>query len=1401
MPARPIFEKRPVPETTLNAPSGKTGYFFQHPAVKAWFESKFAAPTRAQAAAWPAIAQGEDVLLAAPTGSGKTLAAFLWGIDELANKVPLEAEPKSVSIVYVSPLKALSNDITRNLREPLREMRAGDAAAIGTMPEIRVGLRTGDTTQSEREAIYRRPPHILVTTPESLFLLLGSVRGRKALGNVRTVIVDEIHSLARDRRGSHLALSLARLDALIGARAQRIGLSATQKPLEEIAEFLCGFDSGRPRPCRILDFGHQRQIDLAVEVMDVELGAVASGEYMAALYARAADLVSEHRTTLVFVNTRSLSERVAFNLAERLGEDVVASHHGSLAKERRLQVEQLLKAGKLRALVATASLELGIDVGHIDLVLQIGSPRSIAAFLQRIGRSGHAINLVPKGRLLPTSRDDVLECGAIVRAARAGVLDRIVLLERPLDVLAQHVVAESAARPCSEDELFALFRDAGPFQELGRDEFDGVLEMMAEGLGHGGGRGYPLIHRDLINGMVRGRRAARMVAATNAGTIPEQGDYLVVAEPDEAVVGSVNEDFAIESMAGDIFILGTNSWKILRVESGRVRVADAHGAPPTIPFWIGEGLGRTPELSHQVSQLRADLAAAIEQSPAARSQLAQECGLTEAALNLLLEYVRATRDGLGLVPTDTDVVFERFFDEAGGMQLVVHAPFGQRITKAWGLALRKRFCVRFDFELQAAANDNCILLSLGPQHSFPLQESFAYVTAANARPALRQAILYTPLFPTRWRWNATRALFVRRFQNGRRVPPPIQRMRADDLLAAVFPEQVGCQENVTGPLEIPDHVLVHQTVADCLFEAHDVAGLEDILRRIEAGAIRLHARDVTEPSPMSHEIINGRPFTFLDDAPLEERRSRAVQLRQILPADQRDLGALDQSAIDQVLAEIEPEPRDPDELHELLASLVICRSTVLAEWSSLMDQLVAAGRARRLQLQESSFWHTAEASAMIAALFPQVEIDLAEIPSAALAKFENPDEVRIRAVRGHCEVCGPVTAAQMSHRTGLSEPDALVGLTQIESLGHVLRGQFGGQEEAYCDRQLLSRIHRRTRARLRAEISPVSRQDYLRFLMNWQYLGAESRLEGRAGLRQAILRLQGYEAPAPAWERDLLPARVSDYDPALLDELCLAGEVTWLRLTLPGGGHAGPGRRSATRATRIALMPRRQLPLLLAAARGDADPLEGLTDGTRELYDLLNSKGALFFEDLIDLSGRLPEDVERRLLELVAAGLVNSDGFASIRALSNRPLARRLRRGNFAGRRQGLLNDAWPPGRWAAVRVHAPAPDQEQLLDGVAETLLERYGVVFREVATRERWRLPWRLLLRRLRVMEARGLVRGGRFISGLTGEQFALPAALEALRRQRKTGPGAAIFPGVDDPANLAAYLERSPAERYRS
>ena len=893
------------------------------PTVRGWFVERFGAPTDAQAAGWPAIMSGRDTLLAAPTGSGKTLAAFMAGIDRLVREAEAGTLEATTSIVYVSPLKALSNDIQRNLEEPLEGIRRRAIAAGHEPPAIRTGLRTGDTTASERQQLVRKPPHILITTPESLYLMVTAERSRKTLRRVTTVIVDEIHALARDRRGSHLALTLARLDHLADVRPQRVGLSATQRPIDKIAQFLTGVEpNAGPRPCDVVDLGHQRDLQLAIEIPPTDLEAVAPREQWGEIYDRLAELVTGHRTTLVFVNTRRLSERVAHNLAERLGDEAVASHHGSLSKERRLRVEQRLKSGELKALVATASLELGIDIGSIDLVCQIGSPRSMATFLQRIGRSGHALGLRPHGRLFPTTRDELIEAAALIRGVRAGRLDRIHIPDAPRDVLAQQIVAECACEDWSETALFDLVRTAQPYAQLARRDFEEIVDLLAIGVGEGAGRAAPLIHRDRIHGLVRGRRGARLTAITNGGTIPETGDYQVVAEPDDTAVGSVNEDFAMESMAGDIFLLGSTSWRIRRVEQSTVRVVDAQGAPPTIPFWLGEAPGRTRELSQEVGQLRRDMADGLDDPSSLHARLQQECALSPTAAVQMIDYLRATRDGLGLVPSDLDVVYERFFDDSGGMQLVVHAPFGQRVNRAWGLALRKRFCVRFDFELQAAANDDAILLSLGPQHSFPLEETFRYVTSGNVARSLQQAILYVPLFPTRWRWNVTRALAVARQRGGRRVAPYLQRLRSDDLLAAVFPEQVGCQENVTGPLEVPDHPLIEQTVRDCLTEAMDLPELVGILEQIEAGDIRLHARDTVEPSPMAHEIVSGRPYTYLDDAPIEERRTRAVSLRRALPESARDLGELDADAITRVAEEAWPDPRDAEEVHDALLGLV-----------------------------------------------------------------------------------------------------------------------------------------------------------------------------------------------------------------------------------------------------------------------------------------------------------------------------------------------------------------------------------------------------------------------------------------------------------------------------------------------
>ena len=1394
-----------------------------HPLVHDWFEARFGVPTDAQRAGWPQIRSGRDTLICAPTGSGKTLAAFLTSIDGLIRDGEASTLAETTTVLYVSPLKALGNDIQRNLDGPLAELVTLAEERGVALPAIRTGVRSGDTSAAERAMLVKRPPHILITTPESLYLMLTSERSRATLRGVHTVIVDEIHALARDKRGSHLALSLARLDHVVtsagGRRPTRIGLSATQRPIEEIAAFLVGADpvdtarsgAGPVDGCAIVDLGHARDLTLAVEVPPTNLEAVAPAEQWGDIYDRIAELVQDHHTTLIFVNTRRLSERVAHHLAERLGEDQVASHHGSLSRERRLRLEQRLKAGELKALVATASLELGIDIGAIDLVCQVGSPRGIATFLQRVGRSGHAIGARPDGRLFPTTRDELVECAALIRAVRGGRLDRIVQPKAPLDVLAQQIVAECACEDWGEDALYALMRRATPFRDLARSDFDEVVTMLSEGIGEGAGRAAPLLHHDRINGVLRGRRGARLAAVLNGGTIPEQGDYRVVAEPDEIVIGSVNEDFAIESMRGDIFLLGSTSWRIQRVEESTVRVEDAHGAPPTIPFWLGESPGRTLELSEEVGRLRRDVAAGLDDDRAGLlAMLTGECGLVELGALQVIDYVRATRDGLGMVPSDLDVVFERFFDETGGMQLVVHAPFGARINKAWGLALRKRFCVTFDFELQAAASDDAILLSMGPQHSFPLEDAFKFVSHDNATSAVEQSILYIPLFPTRWRWNTTRALAVPRFRGGRKVPPFLQRRRADDLLAAVFPAQVGCQENLTGPLDFPDHPLIRQTREDCLREAMDLDGLLAVLARIEGGEIRLHARDTREPSPMAQEIVNGKPYTFLDNAPLEERRTRAVTLRRGLPAEARDLGILDADAVARVQSEAWPAPRDSEEVHEALLGLVVLREDEVPAWRLRLEALADSGRAARFEHEDVALWFAAEHVDLVALLYRNagsspVSLPLVTLPERARTVSADREEARVRLLRGHTEVRGPLTTAALAARTGLGVDDLGYGLATLEANGYVLRGRFSpglpAGEEEFCDRRLLARIHRYTLDRLQREIEPVSARDYMRFLLRWQHVAPGTQLQGRAAVRHAITRLQGFEAPAAAWETELLAARVQDYTPAWLDELCLAGEAAWARLT-PRRATASPQGMtvSASRVTPITLALRADLPALLDGVRVDArdpagDPEAGVA---AEVIALLRARGALFFDEIASGTRRLATDIEQGLRELIARGLVASDGFQGLRQLT-----RLWRRGGSSrARGRGYLRQAGgPPGRWALLEaplsrdLEANA-DIETRAERVAAVLLARYGVVFRDVVARESFTVPWREVLRALRRFEARGTARGGRFISGFVGEQYALPEALDALRRVRKEPhTGERVRVSATDPVNLVGIVLPGP------
>ena len=1339
-----------------------------HPVLQRWFSETIGTPTTVQLRGWEAIREKKHTLIAAPTGSGKTLAAFLTALDELYVEGTQNELPDEVRVVYVSPLKALSADIHKNLAEPRRGIKRIAEEMGLEAPRITAAVRTGDTTSSERAAMLRKPPHILVTTPESLYLLLTAERSREMLRTARTVIVDEIHAVIGTRRGAHLAITLERLQQVAEQPLRRIGLSATQKPIEEVAKYLAGVGSREwgvgekanaddplsdpplptpHTPVKIIDEGHRRTIDLAIEIPRSEVETVMSNEVWEDYYDRLRQLIDEHKTTLVFVNTRRMAERVARHLSDRLGEDAVTAHHGSLSKEKHLDAESRLKNGRLKALVATASLELGIDIGHVDLVCQIASPHRIATLLQRVGRSGHTISGLPKGRLFPISRDDLIECAALLREVKRGELDRIATHDAPLDVLAQQIVAETSCADYSEDELFDLMRRAQPYENLTRKDFDEVLAMVAEGFATKRGRRGALVHRDEVNRRVRGRRGARMLAITSGGAIPEVADYKVVLEPEDTVVGTLNEDFAIESNAGDIFQLGNASWLITQVISGTVRVADAKGAPPTIPFWLGEAPARSDELSKAVSEFR-DAATSVE-------WVVAETGLSEGPATDIVNYLTNSRRALGALPTQDTIILERFFDESGGMQLVLHAPFGSRINKAWGLALRKRFCRQFNFELQAAATEDAVLLSLGPQHSFPLADVFRYLHPATARDVLVQAILAAPVFQTRWRWNTTISLAIPRNRGGRKVPPPLQRAMADDLMAAVFPDAAACPENLAGDRELPDHPLVNQVVRDCLDEAMDFDGLTRVLTRIHAGEIECIARDTTEPSPLAHEILNAKPYAFLDDAPLEERRTQAVMTRR---SKSNDLGILDANAIERVRDEARPDPRDADELHDALLTFGFLFDDEV-EAPSLFIELAASRRATlqeanpqitqmdadlettsRLHLRKSAssadkpfgWWIAAERIPEFQAIHPEMTFDITA-PSSRNKTWQREDAIT-EIIRGRMSLLGPTTAGELAASLNIDEKDADAALLKLESEGVILRGTFTAPDE-WCERRLLARIHRYTLNRLRAEIEPVTAADFQRFLFAWQHVTPSTKLTGIDGVHEVIRQLDGFEIAANAWERHVLPLRIDRYDPSLLDALCFTGEVGWARLT-----------------TGVALFPRAHTSAWLT------ETTPTLTERAQTVLDLLRTRGASFARDLGD-------DTEA-LDELATAGLITSDG--------------------FIGRRPERA------GRWALMTYNI---DREEAVETQARALLKRYGVIFRRLLTREPNAAPWRELARVYRRLEARGEIRGGRFVTGMSGEQFALPEAVTTLREIRRTLlDGRLTVISACDPLNLIGILTTS-------
>jgi ATP-dependent Lhr-like helicase len=1488
-----------------------------HPLIAEWFARRFAGPTEPQRRGWPAIAAGEHTLIAAPTGSGKTLTAFLAVIDRLFREAEAGTLTDEIRVVYVSPLRALSNDMHRNLQTPLEEIgalaaegetrgwgdsetwRRGDAIdglsssprvpasppprVSPSPPQIRVGLRTGDTTASQRAALLRRPPHILVTTPESLYLLLTSAKGRNALRQVDTLIVDEIHALVRDKRGSHLALSIERLCALSERPIQRIGLSATQKPLEVIAEYLSGeahgllpvgaaanrVDDQTPTGCNpwasrcaIIDAGHQRQLDIAIETPMAEIGAVCTHEQWADVHRRLVELIESHRSTLIFVNTRRMAERLTHQLSGLLGEEHVSSHHGSLSAEIRHRTEQRLKTGQLKAVVATASLELGIDVGYIDLVVQLGSPRSIATFLQRIGRAGHSLHAIPKGRLIALTRDELLECLALLRAIRRGNLDAVKIPEKPLDVLVQQIVAETSFEEWNADDLFALFTRAYPYRRLTRDEFDETLHWLSEGLTERTGRRHSLVYYDRVSGRIRARPAARVTAVGNTGAIPETGNYRVVATPDNTVIGSVDEDFAVESMRGDIFLLGNTSWQIQHVRQGDVVVHDAHGAPPTIPFWFGEAPGRTIELSTEVSELREIIGrsdgetrrhgeeriesrapdSSLPLSPSPRPPvsitdwLATELNCPPHAAQQIVDYVRAEHAALGLVPTQQHVVFERFFDETGGMQLVIHAPFGGAINRAWGYALRKRFCRSFDFELQATADDDGVILSIGPQHSFPLESLFGMLTSHNVQSLLEQAVLVQPPFQLRWRWNVTRALLVPRTKFGKKVPPALQRFRADDLLTAVFPSLTGCQENHTGDIELPDHPLVQQTMHDCLHEALDLPGLVDVLRRVEAGEIQFIPRDTREPSPFCYELLNAYPYAFLDGGEIQERRARAVAPGSELTSDMPPLTWLDPVAIEQVVSEAAPLVRNADELHDLLLSVIIWpteahgqRPVGLDEsWHTYFADLATQRRAFAFSPRDGVTWWVAierwpAVQALVSGTLPSVP-DTFSVPAGVRTDWDSIS-ARVAACRGWMEFCGPITAAQLAAHLDWTEPQAAAALEALEGEGTVLRGTFSpgpagregqsarpagpGQNEAapqWCHRRLLARIHRLTLVGLRRQVEPVDVATFQRFL--WQHHGlvGEHRPAGANGLFEVLAQLQGIDVPAICWERDLLPARLADYSPQWLDELCLTGETSWGRLYPPAVAADKPRAAGVTRVVPVSLFLRSDLLWLLSEASDVS--VDALGSLAAEVWDLLAEQGALFATDLLQSTRMLPAHLEDALGELISRGLVTADTFAGLRSLIAEKkdlLDRATRRtnGSLARRRViGTVTGRWSIWRRPRSRVSGTLPSVPDALSNTdrltswAWQLVRRWGVVFRDLLAREDGAPKWWELVPVFRRMEARGELRGGRFITGVAGEQFTLETSLQQLRHLRDADkqPDLVVI-NAADPLNLVGIITAPP------
>ena len=1370
-----------------------------HPVVQQWFNQNFNDPSEIQSLAWPEILNRRNVLLSAPTGSGKTLAAFMAVLNDLFERRLDGTLEDRTQVVYVSPLKALSNDIHRNLQVPLKGITALLEQNGYPNADVRAMVRTGDTPGSERAKMIRTPPHILVTTPESLYLLLTSNGGREMLSDAGTLIVDEIHAVAGNKRGAHLSISMERLARLSRNPVHRIGISATQKPIERMAHFL----TGNAEPCKILNIGHRRELELDIELPESPLTAVMANEVWEEIHQSLERTITEHQTTLIFVPTRSMAERLSHHLSDRLGPEVVSAHHGSMSREKRLDAETRLKAGALSALVATGSLELGIDVGSIDLVVQIGSPKAIATLLQRVGRSGHTLEGTPSGKLYPLTKDELVEAVALLDSVRRGELDNLPFPEKPLDVLAQQIVAEVASEDSTSEALYDLVRKSSIYRNLSIEEFNGVVQMLVEGFTFRRGTRRSYLHFNPVTRTLRAKKGARLNAIVSGGTIPDQFDYDVRLEPSGVQIGSVHEDFAVESLPGDIFQLGTASWRILKVETGKVRVEDADGLPPTMPFWIGEAPGRSAELSTSVSRVREEVAARInldelddngsgEWKTDAAAWLTDEVGASAEAADQVVTYLAATKASLDLVPSQKHIVMERFFDEVGDQHLVIHSVFGNRLNRAWGLALRKRFCRKFNFELQAAANEESLVLSLGPTHSFPLEEVVGYLNDRTVREVLIQALLDAPMFQARWRWNACTALAVLRRRGGERVPPQIQRSDAEDLLALIFPDQLACLENIPGDREVPDHPLVYQTIHDCLHEAMDVDALESLLHRIHTGEIEVSARDLREPSPMSESILNARPYAFLDDAPLEERRVQAVRTRRRLePADARKLGKLEQGAIDAVKEEAWPAVTDADELYDVLVMHGFLTDAEITEsgdgtWRPLLASLVESGQAVPVDPRDGpKLWIAVERIPQFEVLYGETVGRGATAVHDSIRTFssEDPEQVLTDVVRGRIELLGPTTASGIAGDMGLSRQRIDQALLALESEGFAIRGHFSpdlpsNAETEWCERRLLARIHRYTLEKLRRAIRPISSSDYVRFLLRWHSLTEGTRKEGPEALKEVLDQLDGFSCPAIAWESDVLPSRIKDYDHLWLDTCCLSGKTMWGRYLRTQSARAG---NTPIRTTPITLVNRTTFAAWPFRPAESGEPI--LTPSAQTVLECLKTGGALFYHDILARSKMLRSEIESAIAELVAAGLLTCDSFAGLRALlipEKFKVRSRRNRGPVFGMEQA--------GRWSLIE---PDFEDEADIEQCARILLKRYGVVFRRVLARENGIPPWRDLVRVLRRMEDRGEVRGGRFVERW-GEQYALPEAITGIRSlKREKRRGELVSVSACDPVNLVGVV----------